>query len=376
MKILHIIQEISSLSAGPTYSVTQICRELARNRNYDVEIISSSRKNVGFVYSVKFSLFPVSGIKTLLSTCRLIKYYISKLGREICIVHEHGIWRLMNILPLFYKGKSTLVWSPRGMLSHWSLKHRWMYKCLFWYLLQRPALKRVDCFHVTSMGEMNDLRKLGFTQPIAIVSNGVDIPDEKYLQVKKERVVLFLGRIHKVKGVHLLLDAWQNVAKLYPEWKLKIAGEINSSYAHNMHQRIKDRGIERVEFVGGLYNEEKSIKLASASLFVLPSYSENFGVAIAESLAHGTPVITTNNTPWSEVNEKFCGWQIDNDLDTWCKTLELALGKSERELLVMGLNGRAWMEEGFSWSEKASEMRSVYDWLVLNSPRPDFVYLV
>jgi glycosyltransferase involved in cell wall biosynthesis len=122
-----------------------------------------------------------------------------------------------------------------------------------------------------------------------------------------------------------------------------------------------------------LAGNAKDVALANAEFFVLPTRSENFGIAIAEALAHGTPVITTKAAPWSELVTSDCGWWIDASPTSLATVLADAMAHTTSELDAKGRRGRQLIAEKYSWESAALRMKAVYDWIVRSGERPDCV---
>jgi len=376
MKIIQIVQGISNLSAGPTYSVGSIAHYLAQ-KGHEVQLFALGEKPLAWPYKVTLKLFNGQLTRLGLMPVEAWRYLRTEMvaAPAPVIIHEHGVWRILNLVPLAISRKANikLVWSPRGMFSLWSWNFKAYIKKPFWYLLQKPALSKVDCFHATSQEEVEDIRRLGFKQPIALIPNGVELPDQAKLATEKENTIVFLSRIHTKKGIHLLINSWAKIAGKYPDWKLQIAGKLDSAYAEEIQILAKTLKVERIEFMGEVLGDEKIQFLSSAKLFVLPSFSENFGIAIAEALAHGTPVITTVHTPWFELAEKQCGWCIAATEPELTATMEQALLLTDQQLKSMGKKGRVWMENDFSWAVITEKMEAVYQWLLNNGSCPKVV---
>ncbi len=169
-----------------------------------------------------------------------------------------------------------------------------------WYLYQYRDLKRAAAIHVTSTLEANNIKKMNIRRPIAMVPNGTDIPHEicSHKKSKNEnRIALCLCRIHPKKGLINLINAW---SKVMPSgWKVIIAGPDESNHRNQVQKEIRRLELSDTISVEGEVPDSKKWKLYNNSdLFILPSYSENFGIVVAEALACGLPVITTKGTPW------------------------------------------------------------------------------
>jgi glycosyltransferase involved in cell wall biosynthesis len=163
------------------------------------------------------------------------------------------------------------------------------------------------------------------------------------------------------------------VANQFPDWELVIAGPLDSNYARRVESETRQSAAPRVSFVGGIFGEEKSALLHSARLFVLPSYSENFGNVVAEAFAHGTPVITTNATPWTDLDARGCGWSIAPNVEALSAALREAMSLPDEALDAMGLRGREWMASMFSWTNIVVDFEALYEWLSGTGTRPRFL---
>ena len=243
--------------------------------------------------------------------------------------------------------------------------------------MQGPAVHRADCLHATSEREYEDIRAAGLRgQPVCVIPNGIDVSRMKSKPTKltaRGRVVLFLGRIHPVKGVDILLRAWAAVGHKFPEWELRIAGADNNGYLARMQTLAEDLKLERVIFCGPLYGNAKQAAYREADLYVLPTHTENFGVTVAESLASGTPAIVTKGAPWNGLEEHRAGWWIDIGIDPLVCCLEEAMSRSSGELASMGGAGREWMMKDFSWPKIGQMMHLTYEWLLYGGETPAWV---
>lgn len=295
------------------------------------------------------------------------------------IFHNHGLWSSLNIaLGFMPKSRNTkIVVSPHGTLGEAALKNRSTKKRLFWPL-QKILLKRADLIHVTSLDEFNDVRRLGFKNPVAIIGNGVELVDYSICNqggYKSRRRLLFLGRLHPQKGLDNLIKAWRDVNGSYPDWDLVIAGPGDAEYVRHLKDLVLRLGSECIYFAGPVYGAAKFNMIGGADIFILPSYGENFGMAVAEALMTGCPVIVSKAAPWSEVVKHGCGWWVDNDVNSISRTLDMAMSMTPDDLKQMGASGRTWMESDFSWVEISEKFRKSYDWIQNGGEKPDWIKL-
>jgi glycosyltransferase involved in cell wall biosynthesis len=282
-----------------------------------------------------------------------------------CLVHDHAVWLPTNhAVAKFCRdaGVKRIV-SPRGMLGAWALNHgRWKKKLAWWGYQYRDLLS-ADAFHATSQQEADEIRALGLTQPIAVIPNGVMFPesstDRADLPADRSRVMLFLSRIHPKKGLLSLLKAWKEASP--NGWQLVLAGPDENGHQKDVEQLAESLGIRsQISFPGNLNDLQKWDWYRKADVFVLPSYSENFGIVVAEALAAGLPVIATLGTPWAELPARRIGWHVPHDVDSLANALTQATSISDEHRRTMGESARAWAHEAFGWAGVAEQMTAFY----------------
>jgi glycosyltransferase involved in cell wall biosynthesis len=210
MRLVHVVPHISEEASGPSYFVRRLCASLAV-LGHDVELsclaaqgpIPGVRLDVHRQWSV-LGRFAVSPSHTLA---------LRRKAERVDIVHNHSLWSMVNVAAgcVVPGRQAKLVTSPRGTLSAWALGRSRMAE----KLLQRPALEQADLLHATSEVEYQEIREHGFKAPVAIIPNGIDLPD---LMIERptaqQRTLLFLSRIHPIKGVDRLLNAWRELQHL------------------------------------------------------------------------------------------------------------------------------------------------------------------
>jgi glycosyltransferase involved in cell wall biosynthesis len=195
---------------------------------------------------------------------------------------------------------------------------------------------------------------------------------------------LFLGRIHPVKGLLDLVRAWADLRKVggqrpavrnqLSDWRVVIAGGDENGHRREVEAAIHDHGLQDdFVFVGEVSGNRKWEIYRDADLFVLPSRTENFGMAIAEALASGLPVITTHGTPWQELGTHHCGWWVDPAPGPLASALREATSLTDAERQEMGQRGRRLVEEHYTWPAAAQKMISVYRWMLGQGERPECV---
>ena len=309
------------------------------------------------------------------------------LAGEPVILHDNGLWLGTNhaTVRVARNTGSPLVISPRGVLAPWALAFRAWRKKVAWWLYQRRDLCFARVLHATSQDEAQGLRALNLRQPIAIIPNGVEGPPTPAPQADEPRdhviplsrgpvvrTVLFLGRIHPIKGLLNLVAAW---AAVRPQgWRVVLAGENENNHQAEVEAAIQNHHLEQdFKFVGPVDGSDKWGLYRSADLFVMPSHSENFGLAVAEALACGVPVITTKGTPWQELETNRCGWWVGLGVEMLAGALREATSLSDEQRRGMGQRGRLLIGRSYTWPAAARQMFSVYRWMLGLGDRPGCV---
>ena len=407
MRVLHVIISISRAAGGPARSVQGLVAGL---NDVGVEAL---------LLSLKHGEEPwVDGVEHFVNG-EAFEKVATRIRPDI--VHLHCLWSPMlhrcavicRLLHIPY------IIAPRGMLEPWSLKQKWLKKRIARWLYQDRDLRCAAALHATAESEAEQFRRLGFRNPVIVSPNGVNIPKSvasgqllvasgKSPECRMERRVLFVSRMHPKKGVMELVEAWNSLQpsnlqtfkpsnletlkpsnpqtskppnlETSPSWLCELVYTTNSDLEHEyeakVKARVKELGLQdQFVFTGALDDEAKWEAYARADLFVLPTYSENFGIVVAEALWAGLPVITTKGTPWSELegaptsstppltnSQTFkCGWWIDIGVEPLAKALEVAVSLTDGERHAMGACGRKLVEERYTWNAVVKSLVNGYD---------------
>lgn len=363
MKVVHYIPSIDRTSGGVGFYMQLLSKELGKLIELHVVTVKSTNE-------------------LLLKNCEV--HYISQgifgtAKKEWCaildslkpdVVHINCCW--MPQCAFTQKWAQQLgykvVLTPHGMLEPWIVKRNyWTKKLPALMLYQRKAVVKANVIHATAESERANLLALGYNSNIEIVPNGVDVSNIKIKDSwDKSKKILFLSRVHVKKGIEFLIGAAAQLRTELDGYEFIIAGEGEQSYIDSLKQKAANLGVDHLfNFCGGIYGDKKWELFQQADIFALPTYSENFGIVVAEALASGTPVITTTGTPWEELNTTNCGWCIAPTQETITNAIRQAITTPFETLAEMGARGRELMEQNYSTESVAGRMKELYESVII-----------
>jgi glycosyltransferase involved in cell wall biosynthesis len=360
MKVIHFIPSIDRTSGGVGAYMQLLSKELGKL--CELHIVTSKSENPLPVENATLHYIPCN----ITAYFKMKKEWISLLNTiHPDIVHVNCCWLPCSAFTQKWAQQLgfKVILSPHGMLEPWIIsRNYWTKKLPALLLYQKSAVVNADHIHATARSEKENLLKLGYNNKIEIVANGIDV-DSIVMKDNWERKkkILFLSRIHVKKGIEFLLEATALLKEQLTDYTINIAGEGDYDYIVSLKNRAQELGIEKiVNFCGGVYGEMKWKLFRDADVFILPTYSENFGIVVGEALACGTPVITTKGTPWEELNTEHCGWWTEIGTDATFNALKDFLSLSKDELMNMGNNGRKLIKNKYSAPIIAQNMFLLY----------------
>src|SRR3954468_16209787 len=287
---------------------------------------------------------------------------------DIC--HIHGIWNVPEwwASHLARAARVPYVISPRGMLQREAMNGgRWR-KAAAFTLLEHRNLQAAELLHATSEQEAGAIGALNLGVPIAIVPNGVDFASaaaaargcRARLGIPAGAfVILFLGRMHRIKRLDLLADAFAEVAATHPNAHLVLAGPDEQGLLPGVLRRVS-AVVDRVHAIGSVHGAGKWALLRDADVMVQCSDSESFGIAVAESLAAAVPVVATRTCPWRELETHDCGLWVEQTAPAIAAAIRLLADDPVRRA-GMGERGARFAREQYSWDAIALTMRAAYE---------------
>lgn len=393
MKVLHIIPAVASVRGGPSHAVLAMVRAL-RSQGVEAEIATTNNNGTEFLdvplnQRVEYEGVPVwffpqfsAPLKRLNLTVGADKAFIfsSELTKWLWqnlhhydLVETHYLFSYAStcagLIARWYK--VPYIVRTIGQLAPWALAQSQLKKRLYTSLIEGHNLNQAAAIHCTSEGEVEDVRNFGIQTSTFTLPLGVNTPEEIPEAKQKLRdtygissqtpVVLFLSRLHPKKRPDLLINAFSQLTQNY-DCHLILAGSGgDAEYILYLNQLVSSLGLaNRISFTGFVTGKDKALLLQGADLFVLPSFAENFGVAVAEAMAAGLPVIVTPDVQISpEIEAEEAGLVVEGEVDTVAQAIARLLDFSNyREQL--GENGKRLARDAYSWKAIAHKLVSIY----------------
>jgi glycosyltransferase involved in cell wall biosynthesis len=375
VKVLHVTPAFYPASqwGGFAHSVPGLCNALAQNEGIDLKVLTTDSDGPRTRQRISVSAFPEifpAGYEVYY--CRRVAGQsvspgllrrLWSLVRWADVVHLNATYSFPTLPTLLVCRmlRKPLVWSPRGALQRWPGTTRARAK----FVWERVCNVLCDpdriVLHVTSEEERNESApRIPKCRPI-VIHNGVDVPGLNGEQSTRNGSLrlLYLGRLHPIKGIENLLRA---LAVVERDVTLSVCGEGEPSYRRSLESLASKLSLDgRVVFRGAVDEPAKARQFRESDLCVVPSFKENFSMVVAESLSHAVPVLVGDGTPWKQVDKIGCGRCVANTPDELANAIEAL---STAPLREMGLRGRAWMQKEFSWSTVAEQMLATYRELI------------
>jgi glycosyltransferase involved in cell wall biosynthesis len=289
--------------------------------------------------------------------------------RQTDFFHAHGLYVWLNwwLGAEAIRRKKPLIYHPHGFFDPWILKRSKKKKLLANWLFENRNIIYTHCWRAVTAKEADQIKRVvGPKAKIHIIPNGINIKEidqddrvdilteEQAVRLsymrKRPRLLLFLSRIHPKKGLDLLIPAWAQLSPNFPDWELLIVGPDEAGYQATVEKLIAMTGCsETCSIHPPVSGAEKRNLFRSADLFVLPSYSEGFPMAVLEAAAHRLPVVQTIECNFPELTAAGGGWQCHADQDDLQRVLCRALSSDGPELSERGALGRTLVAEDYSW---------------------------
>jgi glycosyltransferase involved in cell wall biosynthesis len=392
VKVLHVIPSVSQALGGPTQVVLNLVRAL-RECNVDAEIVTtndngSTLLQVPLNQCIEYEGVPIwflprfsPPLKEFIFSPAIAQWLWQHI-REYDILDTHYLFSFAPTCAGAIARIQNVPYTVRtmGQLAPWALAQSRQKKQVYTSLIERHNLNRAAAIHCTSNGEAEDVRNFGIQTPTVTLPLGVNSP--VYLPDAKEKirhiygispetpVVLFLSRLHYKKRPDLLI---QSLAKLahQKQFHLILAGSGEADYSDELKHLVASLGLaEQTSFVGFVEGMDKDLLLQGSDLFVLPSFSENFGIAVAEAMAAGLPVIITPDIQIApEIAAAKAGVIVVGEIEALASAIAQLLDSPQLRQL-MGENGKILVSRRYSWIAIASHLSDVYSSIVKQENLP------
>ena len=374
MKILSFISSLDLNGGGPSRSVPMLVKGLAE-LGVDVTLMTIRSKNLN-IHALEGTTAKLKVLEPSFSRKEIAQYLKSE---KFNLIQIQSMWDLPyhKVMVEARRLGIPYIATPRGMLEPWSLSQKKWKKKLAWWLYQRNDVQKSVCVFTTAKMEADHVGNLGITTRKAVIPNGIETdsyPCKTSIDVVNKQV-LFLSRVHVKKGIEILFDAWKRIHSEFADWQLFVVGNGEDEYIQSLENRLERLGLkDSIRILPPVFGNDKTRIYQESALFCLPSFSENFGLVIAEAMSCGTPVITTTNCPWDILNETNTGWCIDLSVDNLERAFREALSMSPAELYDMGQRAGKLIRDNFDYRSVARKTLCLYEWLLGGGNKPEFVY--
>lgn len=393
MKILHVIANVAARYGGPSKACLEMAAATAA-RGHDVSVFTTNQDGSGVLDvpldapvmhdGVKVNYYPVHFPRFFVTSMPMASALKNRL-KEFDLVHVHSLYVFHGLVAGHYcrKYRIPYIVRPHGTLDPYIHSRKRPKKAIAEVLFENRNLRHASTIHFTAADEMTLAAPYiqgnqGMVVPLGINTGEYENLPEKglfrkqYPQTEGKRILLFLSRINFKKGLDLLVKAFAQIMKERDDVHLVIAGPDNEGFGENVRSWIAEEGIgENITFTGMVLGDDKLSLFRDADIFILPSYSENFGISVVEAMACGLPVIISNKVNiWREVQAGGAGFVVDCNAKDLAGAISDAVANPDATA-AMGQNARKFAALQFDWTQVAAKLESAYEDVLQSSKRSD-----
>lgn len=370
LKVVHITDDFSAANTGVTTALKQLISHVS-DKYLSMEVLAVGNDAVQVPEDVKVRLCPEFRCGRVWRFSPSIISLLKEISKQELILHIHGIWLAPQWMAAKYgiDHKIPVFLSPHNMLGSWFRRHffiRQLKKSLYWNFVAGPLFRKITAIHALTPFERDVLKRYFPTQRIEVIPNAIDLKEfdktfhsghEGQIQ---EKYVLFLGRLHPVKGLELLLDAYSKIAS-YQRPHLVVAGPSDSPrYLLKLKGRVKRHTLDHdVHFIGPVWGQKKRALFHGAWVVCVPSYSEGMSMVTLEAMACSVPVITTFSAGLLDIPDGG-GLLINPDAEELRNSLVQSLSWSDGERKARGKAARTLVERRYSWDVVRPQYMNMY----------------
>lgn len=376
MRILQTINGLSAASGGSSTCTYDLLKAL-QGTNVEAQLVTLQwGDDLGVEES--WATFLMNDARTPVGLSKNMAQFLREV--EVDIIHTNGLWSYTNHISAKVAREKGIpfVLTPHGMLIGDALKRNYRKKWPLLKLWFEKDIASAACLHATCKAEADHIRRFGYKGPIAVIPN--PMPRVQWIDEIKEyhdrKRIGFLGRLHPVKRVDVLIEAWRVLGEKVDGAELVLIGCGTPEYEKYLRDKAAECKYGKVTFRGFVNGKEKFDELASLRALCLVSNFENFGMTVTEALSVGTPVIASLTTPWEDLNNYNCGWWITASVENIAEVIEKVLALTPEEREVMGNNGKRLVETKYTAKRVAKMMSGLYAWILGSGDKPEFVDIV
>ncbi|MGB3533828.1 MAG: hormogonium polysaccharide biosynthesis glycosyltransferase HpsP [Microcoleaceae cyanobacterium] len=386
MRILQIIPSISLVYGGPSQMVRGLSAALA-NQGVEVTVLTTDANGDNAQpplevplnqpvqedgYTVRY--FRCSPFRRYKFSANLLSWLWQN-ATDYDLAHIHALFSPISSISaaILRSRQLPYILRPLGTLDPADLKKKRQLKQIYANLLERPNIAGAAALHFTSAEEARISERFGVSTEDIVMPLGVDPPVAVSSTPPESGQcprILFLSRIEPKKGLDILIPALEKVLASGIEFQFILAGSNpqDPGYERKIQQQIQQSTLSQyTTLTGFVTGEKKAALLDSADLFILPSYYENFGIAVAEAMVAGVPVVISKGVQiWPAVQQAQAGWVGLGEVSEMTNLIQIAL-QSATERQVRGLNAQAYALEHYSWEAIATMMIQAYQDILNNS---------
>jgi glycosyltransferase involved in cell wall biosynthesis len=386
MRVLHVIPSVSPVHGGPSRAILDMERALAA-RGIEVTTVTTNDDGnsrrlpvpcfepVATPYATRW-YFPRTTLfhKISIGLGRWLKDNVA----DFDVVHAHSLFSFAPVASAIIARQTGVpyVLRPLGVLANYGMtQHHPLLKRVSFSLIERSLIQRASAVHFTSLAEQTEAKEFGINCQSVVIPLGIDVssvPDSKRARTDEsaEFNLLFLSRIEQKKNLESLLQALRLVRTKNPNVTMSIAGDGDPKYVAALQSLARDMSIEpHVNWLGYVKGDQKNGVLGAASAFVLPSHSENFGIAVAEALAAGLPCLVSRGVALSvEVEKAGAGIVIGTAPNEIAAGVEKLLAQPG-EIVAMSMAARALAVNSFSLDTMGKRLEDLYRRIMASESR-------
>ncbi|MBU2464634.1 MAG: glycosyltransferase [Candidatus Edwardsbacteria bacterium] len=382
MNILHIIANLAPRYGGPSKACLEMARAVA-SRGHRVSVYTTNQDGDGVLpvsldrpvidNGVEIRYFPIQHPK-FWGTSLPLGLALRRDLPSYDIIHIHSLYLFHDLTAGHFcrKYRVPYIIRPHGTLDPYLYKRHRLRKKIMELLFENRNIKGAAALHYTTEEEMLLAKPYVFNSPGIVVPNGLNLAEYEKLppagtfrhlfpRVGDSRMVLFLGRLNFKKGFDLLVPAFAKTVKAFPDIHLVIAGPDNDGYGAKVRGWLKEYGLlDKTTFTGMLEGRDKLAAFRDAEIFILPSYTENFGISVLEAMACGVPVVVSDKVNiWREIKGAGAGLVVPTEPESLAEAISVLLD-DQVMAKQMGQAGQKLVRENYQWSMIGQKLEKVY----------------